>query len=112
MIRPEDVTDAMVDAAFGDLLDGTGNANWASRPKVKPSKEQIEAWKGDAWAQLPDAMDTWNRQVRMMELAYAAGRKAGMLEARAILASVNSFSNPMTCSDCIDEIDAAMEADK
>ncbi len=32
MIRPDDVTDAMVDAAFGDLLDGTGNANWASRP--------------------------------------------------------------------------------
>lgn len=32
MIRPEDVTDAMVDAAFGDLLDGTGNANWGSRP--------------------------------------------------------------------------------
>ena len=32
MIRPEDVTDAMVNAAFGDLLDGTGNANWASRP--------------------------------------------------------------------------------
>ena len=28
----DDVTDAMVDAAFGDLLDGTGNANWASRP--------------------------------------------------------------------------------
>ena len=32
MTRPDDVTDAMVDAAFGDLLDGTGNANWASRP--------------------------------------------------------------------------------
>lgn len=32
MFKPEEVTDAMVDQAFGDLLDGTGNANWAGRP--------------------------------------------------------------------------------
>lgn len=86
---------------------------------MKPSKEQIEAFESDAWAQLPDAMDTWNRQVRMMELAYAAGRKAGMEEAqqccrdmRAQFDAEAGLLQASGASYCIEAIDAAMEADK
>ena len=76
---------------------------------MKPSKEQIEAWVGQV---LPGAPVVLPDDAKIAELAYAAGRKAGMEEAVRIVAGVDNHSNPMTATDCADAIRAAMEADQ
>ena len=153
MIRPDDVTDAMVDAAFGDLLDGTGNANWGSRPNreimrgalarainasgcmpghhacgndgqrfweagrsMKPSQEQIEAWKESAADPSVDDDSGWSdgEVQTISELAYAAGRKAGMEEAERIIENQETYGDYVDgwFETLIEKIRAALQGAK
>ena len=82
---------------------------------MKPSKEQIKAWVCEAYG--PE-YPIYIENMRLSELAYAAGRKAGMEEAlRLCQAAENGESDgegvPMvdTAAQCVDAIRAAMEAD-
>ena len=79
---------------------------------MKPSKEQIEAWVAQVRPWMPAQPDDTN----LAKLAYAAGRKAGMEEAqwacKRVAVRGAGTQRGRGAQDCIDEIDAAMEADK
>ena len=70
---------------------------------MKPSKEQIEAWAREVFG--PSAYPLTGA-IEMTNLAYAAGRKAGMEEAAEIADGAWSED------DAGRAIRAAMEADK
>ena len=74
---------------------------------MKPSKEQIEAWVRQVFG--PEANPRYPA-VELAELAYSAGRKAGMEEAEALARSM--FNRAADGDEIADAIRAAMEADK
>ena len=78
---------------------------------MKPSKEQIEAWVGQV---LPGAPVVLSDDAKIAELAYAAGRKAGMEEAARIIENQETYGDYVDgwFETLIEKIRAAMEADK
>ena len=84
---------------------------------MKPSKRDVIDWARTVW---PDAMKSHaligTRTVEFAELAYAAGRKAGMEEAqwacKRLAVRHAGTQRGQGAQECIGEIDAAMEADK
>ncbi len=85
------------------------------KPTRDPTWEQIEQW-GDAW--YSSGIKGVSRLQYVAELAYAAGRKAGMEEAqqccrdmRAQFDAEAGLLQASGASYCIEAIDAAMEAD-
>ena len=85
--------------------------------QVKPSKRDIIEWARTVWPGVfrgPDPL--YNGYVEFAELAYAAGRKAGMEEAqwacKRLAVRHAGTQRGQGAQECIGEIDAAMEADK
>ena len=79
---------------------------------MKPSKEQIEAWVGQV---LPGAPVVLPDDAKIAELAYAAGRKAGMEEAARIIRAriMGDFNREdQEAERCANAIRTAMEANK
>ena len=86
---------------------------------MKPSKRDVIEWARTVWPGVfrgPDPL--YNGYVEFAELAYAAGRKAGMEEAqqccrdmRAQFDAEAGLLQASGASYCIEAIDAAMEAD-
>lgn len=96
---------------------------------MKPSREQIEDWALEVGAMLdvqeaisnaPDmTVFSDGKLAAFVDLAYAAGRKAGMEEAqqccrdmRAQFDAEAGLLQASGASYCIEAIDAAMEADQ
>ena len=84
---------------------------------MKPSKEQIEAWKESAADPSVDDDSGWSdgEVQTISELAYAAGRKAGVEEAQQIAADVIldvDASDHGIVFEIADRIRTAMEANK
>ena len=76
---------------------------------MKPSKEQIEVWRAHALKIVP-GLSTRDILDAACELAYAAGRKAGMQEAEELAHSM--FNRAATGDEIADAICAALQTPK
>ena len=82
---------------------------------MKPSMHDIIEWARTAWPRVfrgPDPL--YNGYVEFAELAYAAGRKAGMEEAARIIENQETYGDHVGnwFETLVEKIRAAMEADK